>query len=57
MTIDDITIPPFDHIFDHPNENYVIVSWRENRTRWFRVVEYDDLPNLTPQKIMNRKKL
>jgi hypothetical protein len=55
MTKDEITIPPFHSVDDFPEDNEIMVSWKENEQRWFRIVKYDDLPNLTPIKIMTRK--
>jgi len=52
----DLTCPPLDQIWDEPENGTITVCWLENRSRWFRVIKYEDLDSWTLESIMKRNK-
>jgi|SaaInl74LU_5_DNA_1037368.scaffolds.fasta_scaffold01799_7 hypothetical protein len=57
MTKDELTCPPFSEVHDQPDNNLIVVWWNDEAGGdRFKVIFYDQLPDLVKQNILEQIK-
>ena len=56
MTKEELTCPPFTEVFDYPEHNNIVVWWGSPEGVKFKVIFYDQLPDLEKENILEQIK-